>query len=139
MVEKTVKICDFCKERVTENTCSYCDRDYCDECSGERPILGVKFGKEKFHNMERICQNCGETISEAEFPSMPEQLEKDIIEFVKKVIIAESISKPKRKKSEMSSVFNSSLLSNPNLFKNPPYKKLYKKLVTPYKLTTNKV
>jgi hypothetical protein len=92
MAEKTVKVCDLCGTKISEKTCPLCEKDFCEDCKGEWPIImkGTRFSN--------CCNYCYNTLSDMEFPKMPEELDKALLEFIKKSVLAENICSDKKKK-----------------------------------------
>lgn len=96
MVEKTVNICDSCKEKVAKNKCEICGKDNCEDCNREKMVGSmVSFLK---YNLCPRCEDVLQYISinepkifEEIFENKPE-IKQSILETLKNIIMLKKIS-----------------------------------------------
>jgi len=91
-MEKNVKICDLCKQRLATGVCSVCKKDFCEYCGKVYPLLGdgidvckYCFSEMAKHNfwskdfLDKIRQEIGEYgLKQVMLNEMEEKKEEDI-------------------------------------------------------------
>jgi len=62
MTTKTIAVCDFCKDRISDMKCDICGRDICYNCSNdEENRAGVLYLEDSFGNQKNLFGECDHT------------------------------------------------------------------------------